>query len=390
MVGLTMAAALGSAGLDVVVVAREGRAIVTNQSFDGRTSAIAHGSKRVLDVLGLWPRLAPSAEPILDIRVSDDASLLCLHFDHRELSEAPLGYIVENRNIRRALHAHLAGLANVCVLAPAAVTELDRSGSHIVATLEDGKQLLAALAIAADGRESPTRRAVGIATTEWTYPQTSIVCAVAHERPHRGVAHERFLPAGPLAMLPMTGRCSSVVWTERDDLAPAIMALDEAAFAGELERRFGSSLGRLQPVGGRWSHKLALLHADRYVDRRLALVGDAAHAIHPIAGQGLNLGLRDIAALAETVVDAVRLGLDPGDMNALVRYERWRRSDNVSLIAITDGLNRLFSTAFPPIRLARDLGLGLVSRTPPLRRLLMRHAMGIVGDLPRLVRGQAL
>jgi 2-octaprenyl-6-methoxyphenol hydroxylase len=253
----------------------------------------------------------------------------------------------------------------------------------------------ARLAVAAEGRRSPLREDAGIRVTTWDYPQAGIVCTVAHDKPHRGVAHEHFLPSGPFAMLPMTDaedgtHRSSLVWTERRELVPAMLALDAAAFGHELERRFGDSLGALREVGGRWSYPLSLMHAARYVDRRLALVGDAAHVIHPIAGQGLNLGLRDVAALAETLVDAHRLGLDLGDGNVLARYQRWRRVDNTVLMVVTDGLNRLFSNDLPPVRLVRDLGLAAVDRMPPLKRLFMRHAMGLVGDLPRLVRGQPL
>jgi 2-octaprenyl-6-methoxyphenol hydroxylase len=260
--------------------------------------------------------------------------------------------------------------------------------------LDDGRRVTAPLAVAADGRNSPMRDAAGIRVTEWAYAQTGIVCTVAHEKPHGAVAHEHFLPAGPFAMLPMVDdngvHRSSIVWTERRDLAPAMMALDDAAFAAEIERRFGFSLGRLTPIGGRFAYPLTLVHAERYVDRRLALLGDAAHAIHPIAGQGLNLGLRDVAALAETVVDAHRLGLDIGDALVLERYQGWRRFDNMVLLAVTDGLNRLFSNDIAPLRLVRDLGLAAVDRMPPLKRLFMRHAMGLVGDLPRLMRGERL
>ena len=208
--------------------------------------------------------------------------------------------------------------------------------------------------------------------------------------PIEGVAHERFLPAGPLAFLPMRGKRSSIVWTEHRALAPALLALDEAAFAAELERRFGPYLGRLTLEGPRWSYPLALLHAERYVDERLALIGDAAHAIHPIAGQGLNLGLRDMAALAEILVDAKRLGLDLGGADLLERYQRWRRFDNVALMLATDALNRLFSNSTPLVRLVRDLGLAIVNELPPLRRFFMRHAMGVVGELPRLIKGEPL
>lgn len=388
--GLSLAAALAGAGLEIVVVDAEAPGLKANAAYDGRTSAIAQGSKRVLDTIGVWARLASEAEPIREIRVSDGTSRLFLHYDHAELGTDPHGFIVENTAIRRALYAHLDGASGARILAPSRVVSLDRSGALARATLDDGRVVAAPLAVAADGRRSPTRRAAGIAATEWRYRQTGIVCTVEHEKPHRGVAHERFLPAGPLALLPMAGNRSSIVWTERDDVAPAMLALDDDAFSREIERRFGPWLGRIRIVGGRWSYPLALTHAERYVAPRLALLGDAARAIHPIAGQGFNLGLRDVAALAEVVMDAVRLGLDAGDAGALARYERWRRVDSMALLVATDGLNRLFSTAFPPVRLVRDLGLAAVGQVPPLRRFFMRHAMGLAGDLPRLARGEAL
>jgi 2-octaprenyl-6-methoxyphenol hydroxylase len=243
---------------------------------------------------------------------------------------------------------------------------------------------------AADGQKSPLRRGAGIGTTEWRYRQTSIVTTVSHEHPHGGIAVEHFLPAGPFAILPMSGNRSSIVWTEQGELAARLVGLPDAAFAAELTARFGDFLGAVVPIGPRWTYPLGLMLADRYIARRLALVGEAAHVIHPIAGQGLNLGIRDVAALAELVIDTRRLGLDIGDDALLDRYQRWRRFDALMLAAVTDGLNRLFSNAIAPVRLARDLGFAMVHRLPPLKRLLMRDAMGIVGDLPRLVRGEPL
>jgi 2-octaprenyl-6-methoxyphenol hydroxylase len=400
MVGLSLGLTLACAGIDVLVVDRADPATVQDAAFDGRSSAIARGSQQALDGAGLWDAMATSAQPILDIRVSDGrigagASSLFLHYDHRDVDDKPLGYIIENREVRRALHAEVARRGHFRLLAPEQVVDLEREVSGVEARLGDGRRLSARLAVAAEGRGSPLREAAGIRTTSWSYPQAGIVCTVAHERPHHGVAHEHFLPAGPFAMLPMTDaedgtHRSSIVWTERRELAPAMMALGPEGFAAEIVRRFGDSLGGLAPIGGRWSYPLSLLHAERYVDRRLALIGDAAHAIHPIAGQGLNLGLRDVAALAEAVVDARRLGLDLGDAGVLARYERWRRLDTLMLIAATDGLNRLFSNDLPPLRLARDLGLAAVNSLPPLKRLFMGHAMGLLGDLPRLIRGEAL
>jgi len=401
LVGLTLARALGSAGLTVAVVDREPPAHAADDAFDGRASAIAWGSAQVLTGLGLWAPLAPHAEAIRDIRVSDGASLLFLHYDHREAGlaadgrPAPLGYIIENRFIRRVLYTALAATSQVHLMAPADVAALDRGAAGVEARLTDGRRIRARLAVACDGRESPLRAAAGIETVRWRYEQTGIVAAIAHARPHHGIAHERFLPAGPFAVLPLpdaaTGEHqSSIVWTERAALAPLMLALPDDQFAAEIQRRFGDGLGRISTSGRRWSYPLGLIHARRYTAQRLVLAGDAAHAIHPIAGQGLNLGLRDVAALAECIVDAARLGLDIGLGDALERYERWRRFDNLVLAATTDGLNRLFSNDVPPVRLLRDLGLGLVNRVPAMKRLFMRDAMGMLGDLPRLVRGQAL
>jgi len=394
LVGLTLALGYGRAGLRVTVVDRVSPAVQAGEAHDGRASAIAYGSARVLEGIGLWPLLAGEAEPILDIRVSDGPSRLFLHYDHRALGSAPLGYIVENLSLRRALVHALADCPAVRILAPAEVVRLEPGPGAVTAVLGDGTRLTAALAVAADGRRSALRQAAGIGATEWAYAQTGIVTSFAHERPHRGVAHERFLPAGPFAVLPLPTRVgvhrSSLVWTERAALAPLMMALDDAAFAAEIARRFGPSLGRITATGRRWAYPLGLLMAERYVAPRLALVGDAAHAIHPIAGQGLNLGLRDVAALLEATVDAHRLGLDLADGTALARYQSWRRFDNLVLMAVTDGLNRLFSTDLAPVRWARDLGLGLIDRMPAVKRQLMRHAMGTLGDLPRLVRGEPL
>jgi len=395
MVGLTAALALGGAGLEVVVVDREDPAAALAAPYDGRASAIAYGSRRVLEGIGVWEGMANDAEPILDIRVSDGDAPLFLHYDHREVGEEPLGHIIENRAIRRALFARQAEIAAIDLHAPANLVSIDYGVGGATAALDDGSTVRASLVIAADGRGSRMREAAGITVTRWRYKQTGIVCTMGHERPHRGVAHERFLPAGPFAVLPMTddpefGHRSSIVWTEDERLAPAMMALDDEAFSAELGRRFGPYYGAVRVLGGRWSYPLSLLHANRYVAPRLALVGDAAHAIHPIAGQGLNLGIRGVAALAEVVVETARLGLDIGAADVLERYQRWRRFDAMTLVAVTDGLNRLFSNAIPPVRLIRDLGLAGVNLAAPAKRFFMRHAMGMVGDLPRLMKGERL
>jgi 2-octaprenyl-6-methoxyphenol hydroxylase len=389
--GMLLGVACAGAGLQTAVVDREDPAAMLDAAFDGRSSAIAYGSQQVLAALGLWDEIAADAEPIREIRVADGDSPLFLHYDHRELGgDAPLGYIVENRVLRRALFAHARGLPALRLLMPCAVAAVAAEPARATALLGDGRRLQIRLAAAADGRNSPLRQAAGIRTVEWKYPQTGIVTTVRHERPHRGIAVEHFLPAGPFAILPMTGNRSSIVWTEREELAPRLMRLSDPEFAAELRARFGDFLGALEPVGPRWAYPLSLLLAERYVAPRLALLGEAAHLIHPIAGQGLNLGIRDVAALAELVIDARRLGLDIGDDWVLRRYEEWRRFDSLLLAAVTDGLNRLFSNDLAPVRLARDLGLAIVDRLPPVKRFLMRDAMGLTGRLPRLVRGEKL
>jgi 2-octaprenyl-6-methoxyphenol hydroxylase len=392
MTGLTLACAVAGAGPRVLLVERQPLAASAAPGFDGRVTAIAQGSRRLLEALGLWSDLAADAEPIRDIRVGERHSPLTVHYDHRAVGDEPLGHIVENRLIRGALLRRAQALAGhgLTLAAPAAIAGVRWREGGARLRLADGRQLSCALVAAAEGRHSPTRAAAGIDVLRWEYRQTGIVATIAHERPHRGLAVERFFPEGPLALLPMTGRRSSIVWAAHDRLAQELIALDDAAFMGELEERVGDALGALTLAGPRWHYPLSMVQARRYTGRRLALVGDAAHAIHPLAGQGWNLALRDVAALAELVVDAQRLGLDPGGAALLARYERWRRFDSLALIAITDGLNRLFGNDLLPLRVVRELGLGVVERIAPLKQFFMRHAMGVLGDLPRLMRGEAL
>ena len=386
-VGGTLACALSAAGMEVIAVDDADPAAGLDAGFDGRASSIALGSQRMLDALGLWAGMKAHAAPIRHIRVSEGDSPLFLHYDERDTGGPPFGYMVENRFIRKALFDRIPTLDTVRFLAPARVDGLERSASGVEARLADGRRISARLVVGADGRASGVRAGAGIRVTGWPYRQTAIVCTVAHERPHDFVAHEHFLPTGPFAVLPLPGNRSSIVWTESKDLAPAIMALDEAEFLAELERRFGDTLGRLRVVGPRWSYPLSLQHAETAIALRLALVGDAAHAMHPIAGQGLNMGLRDVAALTEVLAEAQRLGLDIGADTVLERFQRWRRFDNTLMLAMTDGLNRLFSNTIGPVRLARRLGLAAVNRMPPLKRLFVRSAMGLAGRLPRLMQG---
>ena len=390
LVGLTLGVALAGAGIETAVVDGAPSEAMKDAAFDGRVSSIALGSRRVLDGIGVWPALADDAQPILEIRVSDGDAPLFLHYDHEAVGSDPLGYIVENRSIRAALLERAAALAALRHLAPASVEALEPAAGAVQARLADGRCVRARLAVAADGANSGLRTAAGIETVRWSYEQTGIVCTVLHERPHRGIAHERFLPAGPFAILPMTGDRSSLVWTERAALAPSLMEASSEVFARELGARFGDFLGALEPTGPRWSYPLRLAHAKRYVAPRLALAGDAAHAIHPLAGQGFNLGIRDAAVLAELVVDRARLGLDIGGDDVLTHYQRRRRFDSVVLMGVTDGLNRLFSNDNQGLRLVRDVGLAAVNEMPPVKRFFMRHAMGLAGDLPRLARGEPL
>lgn len=389
LVGLALGIALARHGIETIVIDREDPATARGAAFDGRVSAIAFASVRALQATGIWAEVRES-QPIWDIRVTDGASRLFLHYDHRDLGDQPFGQMVENRVMREALFAAAARTPGLRLLAPVRLEDLSRRTGGVTARLADGREIRARLAIGADGRQSRLREEAGIRTIAWNYPQVGIVCTVQHELPHHGIAQERFLPAGPFAILPMTGNRSSLVWTERETLAPAILKLAPAEFHAEMSRRFGDHLGRIEAVGPRWSYPLALHHATSYIAPRLALVGDAAHGIHPIAGQGLNMGLRDVAALAEVLVEAKRLGLDVGDYTALERYERWRRFDNVLLAGVTDALNRLFSNEIGPIRLARDLGLGLINQLGPLKRFFMQHARGTVGELPRLLRGEPI
>jgi len=357
-------------------------------TFDGRASAISASGQKLLAAIGLWPRLAAQAQPILDIRVSDGPSLLFVHYDHRELGEGPLGYMVENRHLREAIAAEIvARRALIDVIAPTSVIGFRQDADTATLELDGGRTIDAALVIAAEGKNSTLREAAGLKTTGWSYPQTAIVATIGHAHGHDGIAHERFLPAGPFAILPLQdGHRSSLVWTEAATRAADYLALDDAAFVSEIDRRVGGFLGKLHLIGPRFSYPLGLQVTSEYVRGRLALIGDTAHAIHPIAGQGLNLGLRDVAALTEILVDMTQLGLDPAHPTGLDRYERWRRADNLLMAGVTDVLNRLFSNDIAPVRMARDLGLGVVNRIGPLKKFFMRHAMGTVGELPKLMR----
>jgi 2-octaprenyl-6-methoxyphenol hydroxylase len=360
---------------------------------DPRASAIAAGARRLFETIGVWEAVAQEAQPILDMavtdsRLADKMRPVFLSFGGEVEPGEPFAHMIENRELVAALTAKAREFA--IGLQSAAVTGFESASGQIAVRFPDGASTAARLLVAADGARSRLRELAGIPTYGWNYPQSAIVTNVAHERDHNGRACEHFLPAGPFAILPLKGRRSSIVWTEETEAAQRIVALADDLFHAELERRFGLELGEIEVIGPRRVHPLGYSVARSFIGERLALVGDAAHVIHPIAGQGLNMGLRDVAALAEAIVDAVRLGLDPGSSEVLERYQRWRRFDTMMMGVATDGLNRLFSNRSDALRLIRDVGLGVVDRLPGLKHLFIREAAGITGEVPKLLRGEAL
>ena len=346
----------------------------------------------MFETLGVWDATAADAQPILDMIVTDSklkdaVRPVFLTFAGEVEPDEPFAHMIENAPLNAALaaKARTQGIE----LRATAVTGFEHHG-RIIVSFGDGDTTSAGLLVAADGARSRVREQAGIATHGWSYGQSAIVTTVTHEREHNGRAEEHFLPAGPFAILPLRGRRSSLVWTETDAEAARIIALPETEFHAELERRFGLHLGEIGVAGARHAYPLGLFIARSFVAERIALVGDAAHVIHPIAGQGLNMGLRDVAALAEAIVDAARLGLDPGGSEVLERYQRWRRFDTMAMGVATDGLNRLFSNESDVLRLMRDIGLGLVDRMPALKSFFIREAAGVTGEVPKLLRGEAL
>jgi len=402
--GLTLAIALRQAlgGSFLVAVVDPGLGCAA-AGHDERASAIVASVRRLFETLGVWQGVAAEAQPILDMAVTDSrlgdaVRPTFLTFAGEVEPGEPFAHMIENRILVDALTAKARDLG--VDLRSAAVTDFAAASANsrepspdrgrIDTRLSDAKALSARLLVAADGARSTIRSKAGIATHGWTYGQSAIVVNVAHERDHHGRAEEHFLPAGPFAILPLKGNRSSIVWTETTAEAERIMALPQPEFDGELEQRFKLHLGEIKVIGKRRAHPLGFFVARSFITERIALIGDAAHLIHPIAGQGLNMGLKDVAALAEVIVDAARLGLDPGSLDVLERYQRWRRFDTMAMGVATDGLNRLFSNRSDVLRLVRDVGLGLVDRLPALKRLFIREAAGLVGEVPKLLRGEAL
>jgi 2-octaprenyl-6-methoxyphenol hydroxylase len=391
--GLALAIALRQGLGDSFAVTVVDPALAATVSKDPRASAIAAAARRLFEAIEVWDVVGAQAQPILDMVVTDSklddaVRPTFLTFDGEVEEGEPFAHMVENRHLIDALVAK-AKVLDV-ELRTGAVSGFEHGSNAIDVTLADGGTISARLLVGADGAKSRIREAAGIASHGWNYDQSAIVTTVAHEREHHGRAEEHFLPAGPFAILPLTGNRVSIVWTETKAETERIVALPEAEFHDELEKRFGLHLGDLKVMAKPRAFPLGLFTAREFIGERLALVGDAAHIIHPIAGQGLNMGLRDVAALAEAIADAARVGLDIGAPDVLERYQRWRRFDTMTMGVATDGLNKLFSNSSDVLRLARDVGLGLVERMPALKRVFIREAAGFTGDVPKLLRGEAL
>ncbi|MCK8484294.1 FAD-dependent monooxygenase [Aliiroseovarius sp. S2029] len=393
--GPALALALGDTGFDVTIIDALPKDARGGDDFDGRGYALALASQRLLSALGVWPTVSPNAQPLLDIRISDGRpgegpGPFVLEFDHAEIDEGPMGYMVEDRFLSRALIDAVEAHPKVTLLDQETVVEQTVDAAFVTLELASGKRLTGRVVVGCDGRRSGTAERAGIGRFGHDYGQTSLVCAIDHELPHHGVAHQFFMPAGPLAILPLPGNQSSIVWTESHGEAARIHALDDAGYLDELRPRFGSFLGQISLAGKRFTYPLNLTVANAFFADRLALVGDAAHGLHPIAGQGLNAGLKDVAALAEVLTLARRRGEDIGRLDVLERYQQWRRFDVAQMVAVTEATNRLFSNDNPILRTVRDLGLGAVNAMPGLRRGFIREAAGLTGDLPRLLQGRQI
>lgn len=393
--GPALGVALAQAGLRVTVVDARPAGARAEAGFDGRAYALALASKRLLSVIGVWPRLEAKVQPILQIKASDGVAgqgpaPFFLTFDHAELEEGPMGFMAEDRHLYAAFLAAMAE-SGVQLISGETVVSQEVTAGGVVVELASGRRVSARVLVGCDGRASGVAQRAGIGRTGWGYGQTALVTAIRHEKDHHGVAQQFFMPSGPLAILPLPGgHLSSIVWSETDAQAAAIQALPDDAYLEALRPRFGDFLGEISLAGERFTYPLNLTLANSFVADRVALVGDAAHGVHPIAGQGLNLGLRDVGALAQVLIEAQRRGEDIGAADVLERYQRWRRFDSTALALGMDGVNRLFSNDNPLLRLGRDLGLGLVNAVPGLRRGFMRQAAGLSGEVPKLLQGVAV
>jgi len=394
--GPALALALAQTGFSVTVIDALPQAKLQDESFDGRGYALALASQRLLQQVGVWQHVGDAnAQPMLEIKVTDGhagqgPSPFFMHFDHAEIEDGPMGYMVEDRFLRRALIAAMEAEPKITLLNQRRVETQQVDASGVTVTLDGGDTLRGRLLVGSDGRKSGTATRAGIKRSGWEYGQTALVCAIEHEKPHHGIAHQFFMPPGPLAILPLPGNRSSIVWSESTDTATAIQALDDANYIEALRPRFGDFLGDIKLAGKRFTYPLNLTIANAFVSDRMALVGDAAHGMHPIAGQGLNAGLRDVGALAQVLTEANRRGEDFASELVLQRYQEWRRFDTATLAAATDVFNRLFSNDNPVLRLGRDIGMGIVGALPGLRRSFVREAAGLTGDLPKLLQGKEI
>ncbi len=388
MVGATLACALGESNLRVAVVEGRVPGAWQGEPIDNRTSAITRATERVFRNIGAWPGMVERrVAPYRAMHVWDATGSGAIHFNATEIGEPDLGHILENRVILSALHARMAAFDNIELIAPARCIECHRDADAAHLHLEGGRTLDAPLVVAADGSNSWVREQAGIVSHGWAYQQTAVVAVVRHSRPHAETAYQRFLPDGPLAFLPLfDAHLSAIVWSTSPGHAVELLALAEAPFLDALQRTFGDKLGRMASCGERGGYPLILRHADHYVEERLALVGNAAHSIHPLAGQGLNLGVLDVALLADLLQEAHAARGDLGELRLLRRYERGRKGDNLSMMYAMDGFKRLFGSEATPVRLLRNLGLNLADSVAPLKQQLMRHALGLSGELPELVR----
>jgi 2-octaprenyl-6-methoxyphenol hydroxylase len=394
--GPALALALAAGGFRVTVVDARPAPDRAEAGFDGRAYALAIASVRLLKAIGVWGTVADKAQPILEIKASDGragqgAAPFFLHFDHAEIEEGPMGHMLEDRFLYAAFLQAMQAAPGVTLLSGETVVGQEVSASDVSVTLASGRSLTARLLVGCDGRGSGVATRAGIKRVGWGYGQTALVTAIRHEKDHHGIAQQFFMPSGPLAILPLKGgHHSSIVWSETAAVAVAIQALPDAEYLEALQPRFGDFLGEISLAGARFTYPLSLSLAEKFVAPRVALVGDAAHGVHPIAGQGLNLGLRDVAALAEVLILARRRGEEPGSAVALEEYQRWRRFDATALALGMDAVNRVFSSDNPILRLGRDLGMGVVGALPSLRRGFIRQAAGLTGELPKLLAGKAI
>ncbi|WP_293575440.1 FAD-dependent monooxygenase [Phaeobacter sp.] len=393
--GPALALALAQTGHTVTLVDALPQETRAEPGFDGRSYALALASQRLVAQIGVWPEVADKAQPMLEIKVTDGRvgqgpSPFFMHFDHAELEEGPMGYMIEDRYLRAAFRNAMEASPDITLIDNDRVIAQEVGPSGVTISLASGQHLGARLLVGADGRRSGTAERAGIKRTGWDYGQTALVCAIEHELPHGGIAHQFFMPPGPLAILPLPGNRSSIVWSERTDRAGSIQQLDEQDYLAVLRPRFGDFLGAIRLAGDRFTYPLNLTLANAFFADRVALVGDAAHGVHPIAGQGLNAGLRDVGALAQVLTEAKRRGEDLASPLVLERYQQWRRFDTASLATATDTFNRLFSNDHPVLRMGRDLGMGIVGALPGVRRSFVREAAGLTGDLPKLLQGQPI